>query len=250
MYKRQGVYNIVFHATDDDGARNSSSAAITVLNLPPIVRLSASTNAVVGESIILDASKTIDSLNDKQSLSVKWDLDCSIDSNGDGIVDNDDDRFGQIVTHTFEKAGKYTIKVIVWDEEIDKASSKSMVINVEEEDRTVVEQVFDSLTGEDTNPFIQLTLISTLIFIILILYTRRRKNKNSVWDDEDLPTIQAPINAPVIGAFTDENDEHKLSESPPLPDSGLPAGWTMEQWQHYGHQYNDSQQSDEGQNQK
>ena len=249
-WQNAGVYNIVFHATDDDGARNSSSAAITVLNLPPIVRLSASTNAVVGESIILDASKTIDSLNDKQSLSVKWDLDCSIDSNGDGIADNDDDRFGQIVTHTFEKAGKYTIKVIVWDEEIDKASSKSMVINVEEEDRTVVEQVFDSLTGEDTNPFIQLTLISTLIFIILILYTRRRKNKNSVWDDEDLPTIQAPINAPVIGAFTDENDEDKLSESPPLPDSGLPAGWTMEQWQHYGHQYNDSQQSDEGQNQK
>jgi hypothetical protein len=24
---------------------------------------------------------------------------------------------------------------------------------------------------------------------------------------------------------------------PPLPASGLPAGWTMEQWSHYGHTY-------------
>ena len=24
---------------------------------------------------------------------------------------------------------------------------------------------------------------------------------------------------------------------PPLPPGGLPAGWTMEQWQHYGHEY-------------
>ena len=24
---------------------------------------------------------------------------------------------------------------------------------------------------------------------------------------------------------------------PQLPDSGLPEGWTMEQWQHYGEEY-------------
>ena len=24
---------------------------------------------------------------------------------------------------------------------------------------------------------------------------------------------------------------------PPLPPTGLPPGWTMEQWQHYGHQW-------------
>jgi hypothetical protein len=27
--------------------------------------------------------------------------------------------------------------------------------------------------------------------------------------------------------------------SPSLPDSGLPDGWSMEQWQHYGQQYLD-----------
>ncbi|MGB2236925.1 MAG: hypothetical protein ACPH4H_04920, partial [Candidatus Poseidoniaceae archaeon] len=25
--------------------------------------------------------------------------------------------------------------------------------------------------------------------------------------------------------------------APPLPEGGLPAGWTMEQWAYYGHQY-------------
>mgnify|MGYP003323133942 CR=1 FL=1 len=30
------------------------------------------------------------------------------------------------------------------------------------------------------------------------------------------------------------------SEHPPLPENGLPDGWTMEQWSHYGHQYIES----------
>ena len=31
------------------------------------------------------------------------------------------------------------------------------------------------------------------------------------------------------------------SEGPPLPASGLPEGWTMEQWEHYGQQWLDQQ---------
>ncbi|MED6337810.1 MAG: hypothetical protein VYC12_02160, partial [Candidatus Thermoplasmatota archaeon] len=27
------------------------------------------------------------------------------------------------------------------------------------------------------------------------------------------------------------------SEAPPLPEGGLPDGWTMEQWKWYGHEY-------------
>ena len=30
-----------------------------------------------------------------------------------------------------------------------------------------------------------------------------------------------------------------MSISPPLPDTGLPPGWTLEQWQYYGQQYLD-----------
>jgi len=31
--------------------------------------------------------------------------------------------------------------------------------------------------------------------------------------------------------------QETVAQGPPLPASGLPAGWTMEQWQHYGQQY-------------
>jgi hypothetical protein len=27
------------------------------------------------------------------------------------------------------------------------------------------------------------------------------------------------------------------AQGPPLPPGGLPPGWTMEQWVHYGHQW-------------
>ena len=36
-------------------------------------------------------------------------------------------------------------------------------------------------------------------------------------------------------------EHHDAALGPPLPESGLPEGWTMEQWQHYGQQWLDSQ---------
>ena len=41
----------------------------------------------------------------------------------------------------------------------------------------------------------------------------------------ELPQESEPIAAP------------EVIQSPPLPESGLPEGWTMEQWQHYGQQW-------------
>ena len=32
-------------------------------------------------------------------------------------------------------------------------------------------------------------------------------------------------------------DVDQLLNSPPIPEEGLPAGWTEEQWLHYGQQY-------------
>ena len=33
-----------------------------------------------------------------------------------------------------------------------------------------------------------------------------------------------------------------VAQGPPLPATGLPEGWTMEQWNHYGAQYLAAQQ--------
>ena len=45
---------------------------------------------------------------------------------------------------------------------------------------------------------------------------------------QQMPQPVAPVQPVVAG--------------PPLPPSGLPAGWTMEQWQYYGQQYLDQMQ--------
>ena len=44
------------------------------------------------------------------------------------------------------------------------------------------------------------------------------------------PTIEVPTSSPPA-------IEVPTSSVPPLPESGLPDGWTMEQWTHYGDQY-------------
>ena len=240
-WQNSGVYNVVFHATDDNGARNSSSASVTVLNLPPLVMVNAPSKAIAGESVKLDASATRDSPIDKEYLTVVWDVDCSVDSDGDGIKDNDADLVGTIVDYEFPRAGKFEIKAIAWDEEILRPSSKSVVIEVDSPDMTALEQVVESLAGEGANPFFQLLGISIGIAAIVFFLKRGQKKKESVWEADDLPEIIAPMEAPSMDMFRSEDVDIKQPESTmetlPLPEGGLPTGWTMEQWQHYGHQY-------------
>ena len=219
-----------------------------------MVRTNVPSKAVAGETITLDASPTLDSPIDKEYLTVVWDVDCSVDSDGDGIKDNDADLIGSTVTYEFPRAGKFTVKAIAWDEEITNPSSKTMVIEVDSPDMTAFEEVMESLTGDDANPFIQLLIISLLIAGLVIFIKRGQKKKDSVWDADDLPTIMAPLEAPSISAFGGEevsSVENVETKQPlPLPEDGLPPGWSMEQWEHYGHQYLEMQETGNGHNQK
>lgn len=251
-WQNAGTYNIVFHATDDDGARNSSTASVTVLNLPPIIRMKVPSTAIAGEVVTLDASMTIDSSIDREYLTVVWDVDCSVDSDGDGIVDNDADLVGSVVQYEFPRAGKFTVKAIAWDEEILKPSSKSTVIEVDSPDRTAFEEVIESLTGDEANPFIQLVMIALVISGLVIFLKKGQRKRKSVWDDDDIPMIEAPMAAPDMGLFGSSEDFaqeiDQLLDSPPIPEGGLPPDWTEEQWQHYGHQYLEMQETANEQN--
>ena len=253
-WQNAGIHNIVFHATDDDGARSSSTASVTVLNLPPMVRMKAPSNAISGETVILDASATIDSEIDREYLTVVWDVDCSVDSDGDGIKDNDADLVGITVEYAFPRAGKFTIKAIAWDEEILKPGTSSTVVEVDSPDRTAFEEVMETLTGDEANPFVQLVLIALVISGLVIFLKKGQRKRKSVWDDDDVPMIEAPMEAPSFGSFSTEETESSVEnekiEPVPLPEGGLPEGWSEEQWLHYGHQYLEMQESEDGQDEK
>jgi uncharacterized membrane protein len=50
-----------------------------------------------------------------------------------------------------------------------------------------------------------------------------------------LPTLPLPTPQPMPAP--QPVSPAPASQGPPLPPGGLPAGWTMEQWQHYGHEW-------------
>jgi hypothetical protein len=210
------------------------------------------TNAIAGELITLDASMTIDSSIDIEYMTIVWDVDCSVDSDGDGIVDNDADLVGSVVQYEFPRAGKFTVKAIAWDEEILKPSSKSTVIEVDSPDRTAFEEVMESLTGDEANPFIQLVMIAIVILGLVMFVKKGQRKRKSVWDDEDIPMMEAPMEAPGMDLFGSSDifaeEVDQLLNSPQIPEDGLPPGWTEEQWQHYGHQYLEMQETSNEQN--
>tara|TARA_B100000614_G_scaffold72403_1_gene64439 strand:- start:549 stop:1310 length:762 start_codon:yes stop_codon:yes gene_type:complete len=83
------------------------------------------------------------------------------------------------------------------------------------------------------------------IVILLAILLLVRKQRTSTVEDE--PFVSGP---PITQQTTAETEPEQHTEmtsdgpavtqtSPPIPDDGLPAGWSMEQWIHYGQQYLD-----------
>ena len=251
---------MVYHVTDDDGATTSEIVVVEVVNIPPIVRLN-SVDCRAYENCILDARSTIDSLNDLDGLNYVWDTDVNFDSNGDGIKDNDADLVGARVEHIFKQEGKITIKAMVWDENPEKPGSKQLVVNVGPADRTILEDAGALLAGEDANPIAQLAL-ALVVILLLVLVGRRRSNNTKVknWERDELdeafdrdgklnshsrkPAAPPPgfvfdqaLQSPANVVSPDDISIDELLAAPKLPESGLPEGWTMEQWNYYGHEW-------------
>ena len=53
---------------------------------------------------------------------------------------------------------------------------------------------------------------------------------------KSLPPLPAPAQAPPLPALP-PRQAPAAAAAPPVPAEGLPEGWTMEQWQHYGQQW-------------
>ena len=263
-WNRSGSHTVVYHVTDDDGATTSEVVVVNVVNIPPIVRVK-SIECRAYQDCVLDARTTVDSLNDIPGLNYVWDTDITIDSNGDGIKDNDADLLGARVEHVFKQEGRVTVKAIVWDENPEKPGVKELVINVGPADRTLIEDAGALLAGEEANPIAQLAM-ALIVILLLVLVARRRSNTNKVktWEEDTLdaafdkdgkmdsmarkPATPPPgfvfeqaLQLPPKSTSSEDISIDELLAGPELPETGLPDGWSMEQWNYYGHEWLKSQ---------
>ena len=276
-WNRSGSHTIIYHVTDDDGAQTSEVLTLEVLNMPPIVRLQ-NLACMALQTCVLSAQQTIDSANDIGSLTVVWDLDITIDSNGDGIKDNDADLVGTTVQHVFRTSGNVRVKAIVWDENPERPGQATMIIDVAPPQRNSLEQISAGLIGEEANSLAQMGLLIGVLLLLALLTRRRRggnetpwaENESDMMDDVfDTPSMieeaqtRRPSAPPSMNAFAPKIapmeptvladktipeinspvSNEPAQPGPALPEGGLPPGWTAEQWGHYGQQYLEAQGS-------
>jgi len=94
-------------------------------------------------------------------------------------------------------------------------------------------------------------MAGVLAFTLLLTVLLRKRNAAPIFEEDEtkefVPEITPagpPVsNGPPVSQGTEDNVIETTTAMPtevphpPLPDGGLPAGWTMEQWKHYGDQY-------------
>ncbi len=110
-----GEYTAVLTVTDNDGASDTDSVKITVVNVPPVADAGDFQIANRNETIIFNASGSRDTPSDIGSLTYFWDF-------GDGSTGS-----GKVVEHTYSAAGNYTVTLTVTD---DDGASDIDVVNV------------------------------------------------------------------------------------------------------------------------
>jgi len=115
-------------------------------------------------------------------------------------------------------------------------------------------------TSDDTNWMLIIGIVVGVLFVALSVGLMMRRGgddkfyeSDATWTQNTLPIHDTVANSMYGGAapiFQQQMPQPVaapaplpvVAAGPPLPPGGLPAGWTMEQWQYYGQQYLDQMQ--------
>ena len=306
-----GVRWITVTVTDDDGASDSTSINVSVINTAPRAKITNTTDVLAlneGENVTLSGITTTDTAFDKLSLIYAWDSN-HIDSDLDGEKTGDVDHYGAEWLITDLPPGTWTITLTTTDDD-GESTSTSIDIVVKAKP---AEGIFESITsavggvGALVIGILGVIVIGLAAFLLL---TRNSKPSTQKYNDLDMNLSPAsqfnqPINTPgaeagfglyqqepvqsdAYGAYSPQQDTFTqpdpyaaynptpqpalqpspepaydianqqpvaaqptpvVNRGPPLPATGLPEGWTMEQWEHYGAQYLAAQTASTVQNQ-
>tara|TARA_B110001452_G_scaffold83196_1_gene68055 strand:+ start:5176 stop:6303 length:1128 start_codon:yes stop_codon:yes gene_type:complete len=111
-YEMFGAYTVTLTVENDQGGVDDTSAVV-VVNGAPVIDLTYPENPRAGDSILLDASASVDP--EGNNLLFSWDLDWGVDSDGDGDGRNDVDSTENQVLLPTNKSGIYLGSVTIDD---------------------------------------------------------------------------------------------------------------------------------------
>lgn len=226
IYTDPGSYEVTLSVEDDDNEIDEDTITIKVKNLPPEAEFSIITNRTeVGDIITFSAVGTTDTENDMETLIYEW-------SFGDGNI-----SIGEVVTHEYARADKYTVKLTVTDNNGD-VDTVIRVIDIETNTSASGESGTSPIQNEKGSlPKMILiaaviSFIIVIIFIFLFLRISKRKNPASaVLPVEAEPVQGIVVDMPVTAAgdlppgFFELNEEAIITAQPVQMDAaaGVPA---------------------------
>ena len=156
-----------------------------------------------------------------------------------------------------------TVELVVWAESgtVEDAASATMEVVLIRADSEVADASDDAGLQIESialwGVFI-LILVGGVLVLLSILRTEEEEDEYANWGEDgyedslaatygavaaapSIPTSM-PAAAPDPAPSPASEPEPATETGPPLPEGGLPAGWTMEQWNHYGQQWLDQNQ--------
>ena len=264
VWAAQGTHTVTATVTDDDGAFDRISTNVTVVNLRPTAVITASVNVselVEGDGLNLSSSASLDTPSDLPSLRSTWDLPLAL---GSTPVE------GETVVLTSLPAGTWLVNLTVVD---DNGASHMVSLSLtvaEAPPGNVFQRAAESI-GVGQN-----LIIGALLLLIgglgaTLLFGGRSPSPTvdkgtSMWETAppqdpyvaaftSLPAAQpAPPTDPDLTPFLEAGtapapapalqpdpspvpSPAPATAGPPLPASGLPPGWSMEQWAFYGERW-------------
>ena len=223
-WSTQGVKTITAIVWDDDNASDMFSIDVNIVNQKPEAKITVENDILEiteGDSITFSGRESSDTPTDQSKLVYIWD-----DPNTQGAVQ---DGFGINYTIKFDTPGTYQVNLTVTDDDGKSSTDTVEVI--------VTAKPTEGIFGLNNSTAIGGGMGVVILILLVIIVLRRRessddvmyeKGDSAIWNSAIQPQVEAPMAAPQNTSF---------GQGPPIPATGLPAGWSMEQWQHYGEQY-------------
>ena len=248
---------------DDDGATAKISMNISIINDPPRTLEGVQTafeNLTEGDNLTLNGLDFFnDTLNDKNALGFQWDS-SHLDTNLDGEKVGDVDFTGSSWTMENLPAGTWTITVVATDDD-GATAQQTLTISVAERPPEGLIESITSAVGTTTAAVIGLLGFLIVALVMFLFFTRRGSDsaedfgafeQSQFANPEPATSTQNPFPEPaqpevaqaVATPAVQQPPEPMATETasvvntgPPLPATGLPDGWSMEQWNYYGEQW-------------